>query len=373
MRFSFATLALAATLLISGSQAATAPSIEKCPALKARSTPATSVADLRPDDIKVVAALGDSIMAGFGAKGIQGNTIINIKNLFENRGISYGAGGDEGAVTVPNFLKKYSPKLKGASVGSHLVEVCYGPICPPLQYRPLRDRLNAAQSAGMAMNLDHELDYLIPALKLSPGVNFKKDWKLINVQIGSNDQCASCIDEFIDVLTPELYGKHVEAAVERIRKNIPNVLVNLIGTFNVTGVYSVTEGQDYCKPFKGSDFIFNTVECPCALSKKYRPKIDATSAGYSQQLRRIYEKYRPLQTDSFGVMFSPANIDVSSFPVKALSNIDCFHPSEFGHQYITRTLWNTLFTPLDQKPKVFEWQNNTDVYCPNEADRFQLD
>lgn len=72
-------------------------------------------------------------MAGFGAKGIQGNTIINIKNLFENRGISYGAGGDEGAVTVPNFLKKYSPKLKGASVGSHLVEVCYGPICPPLQ------------------------------------------------------------------------------------------------------------------------------------------------------------------------------------------------------------------------------------------------
>lgn len=59
MRFSFATLALAATFLISSSQAATAPSIEKCPALKARSTPATSVADLRPDDIKVVAALGD--------------------------------------------------------------------------------------------------------------------------------------------------------------------------------------------------------------------------------------------------------------------------------------------------------------------------
>lgn len=75
----------------------------------------------------------NSIMAGFGAKGIQGDSIINIKNLFENRGLSYGAGGDKGAVTVPNFLKKYSPKLKGASVGSHLVEVCYGPICPPLQ------------------------------------------------------------------------------------------------------------------------------------------------------------------------------------------------------------------------------------------------
>jgi hypothetical protein len=28
--------------------------------------------------------------------------------------------------------------------------------------RPLRDNFNAAQSGGMAMNLDYELDYLIP-------------------------------------------------------------------------------------------------------------------------------------------------------------------------------------------------------------------
>lgn len=29
--------------------------------------------------------------------------------------------------------------------------------------RPLRDNLNAAQSGGMAVNLDYELDYLIPS------------------------------------------------------------------------------------------------------------------------------------------------------------------------------------------------------------------
>lgn len=60
MRFTFATLALAAsTLLISSTQAETASSIESCPALKPRASPATKVGDLRPDDIKVVAALGD--------------------------------------------------------------------------------------------------------------------------------------------------------------------------------------------------------------------------------------------------------------------------------------------------------------------------
>jgi phospholipase B1 len=30
--------------------------------------------------------------------------------------------------------------------------------------RPLRDILNGAQSGGLAMNLDYELDYLIPRM-----------------------------------------------------------------------------------------------------------------------------------------------------------------------------------------------------------------
>lgn len=34
------------------------------------------------------------------------------------------------------------------------------------QDRPRRDQLNAAQSGAIAMNLDHELDYLIPGKML---------------------------------------------------------------------------------------------------------------------------------------------------------------------------------------------------------------
>lgn len=64
-------------------------------------------------------------------------------------------------------------------------------------------------------------------MKLLPGVNYKNDWKFINVQIGSNDQCASCINSVIDYLTPERYGEHMTAAVERIRNQIPRVIVNL--------------------------------------------------------------------------------------------------------------------------------------------------
>lgn len=79
----------------------------------------------------------------------------------------------------------------------------------------------------MAPNLDHELDYLISEMKILPGVDFNNDWKFINVQIGSNDQCASCIDSVIDYLTVSDYGTHMTAAVERIRNEIPKVIVNL--------------------------------------------------------------------------------------------------------------------------------------------------
>lgn len=64
-----------------------------CPFLTPRAEAATNVHDLRPDDIKLVIGLGDSVMAGFAAKGIQDETFFTIKNLYENRGISFAMGG----------------------------------------------------------------------------------------------------------------------------------------------------------------------------------------------------------------------------------------------------------------------------------------
>lgn len=55
--------------------------------------------------------------------------------------------------------------------------------------------------------------------------------------------------------------------------------IKIVGNFNVTQVYTVTADQDYCKPFQNTDFIFNAVECPCAIDKRYRPKMDLVAAG----------------------------------------------------------------------------------------------
>ncbi|KAG1245631.1 hypothetical protein G6F68_014978 [Rhizopus microsporus] len=81
----------------------------------------------------------------------------------------------------------------------------------------------------MAMNLDYELDYLIPRIKahflLSGG--YSTAWKMITIQIGSNDQCATCNPLISKYATPEAYGKYVEAAIQRIQKEIPKTVVNL--------------------------------------------------------------------------------------------------------------------------------------------------
>lgn len=72
---------------------------------------ATSVHRLRPQDVRVMAALGDSITAALGSKA---TTPIGL--LTEWRGSSWSIGGDdslEELVTLPNIMKKFNPNVYG--------------------------------------------------------------------------------------------------------------------------------------------------------------------------------------------------------------------------------------------------------------------
>ena len=70
---------------------------------------------LRPGDVQVVAALGDSITAGVGARA---NSVLDI--FKEYRGVSFSIGGDKTwreYVTLPNILKNFNSNLYGQSYG----------------------------------------------------------------------------------------------------------------------------------------------------------------------------------------------------------------------------------------------------------------
>jgi hypothetical protein len=78
-----------------------------------------SVHELRPGDINVVAAMGDSITAACGA---DADTVIGLMTEYRERSWSIGGRDDlEQIVTMPNILKKFNPQLKGASMRNNLV------------------------------------------------------------------------------------------------------------------------------------------------------------------------------------------------------------------------------------------------------------
>ncbi|KAI8984085.1 hypothetical protein BDF20DRAFT_816392 [Mycotypha africana] len=328
----------------------TAKSINGCPTLSRRpQSVITDIASLRVNEFDMIAGLGDSLMTGFASENVNALERWTMAIMQEHRGQSPIMGGDDNANTLANFLKHYNSGIVGASVGSHLASFCINGVCPILSnfWVPFKDNLNAAQTGAIAKNLDYELDYLIPRMKTMMKNNFEKSWKLVNIQIGSNDQCSSCTEGLKNVVSPEAYSGYVIKAIERIRNEVPRVLINLIGTFEVSRIMDIRAQQtDYCKP---NLFTTIAVECSCLeQAEEGLKKMDEHCKGYNEQLKRIAEMYVPLRNKTFALTFNPAAINISSLPVDAISNIDCFHPNV----------------------KAGSWASK--VFCPSENEHFFL-
>lgn len=79
--------------------------------------PPKSVHMLRPGDIDVIGAIGDSLTAGNGAFALN---VLQV--LLEGRGASWSIGGQlnwRNFLTLPNMLKEFNPKLYGYSIAEH--------------------------------------------------------------------------------------------------------------------------------------------------------------------------------------------------------------------------------------------------------------
>ncbi|KAI8147361.1 hypothetical protein BJV82DRAFT_552106 [Fennellomyces sp. T-0311] len=349
--------------------------IKDCPNLPKRSeSGAKDVTDLRPDDIKVIGALGDSIIAGALMMNNDHGKLVTYADYAEYRGNSYAIGGNTNAITLAKFFQHYSPLLKGASIGERLATGCTGKILS-FKHHPIRDRLNAAISGGTAVDLDKQVDYLISRMKSMVGVNYNQDWKFVTLQIGSNDMCAAC-DTSADS-SVETYGKLVSGAIERIRTSIPRVVVNLLGTFRVSELYSLTgNALDYCQSQNNDpDTIFNRLSCSCFIgAESNRTIMDVLSKGYNEKLVEIYERYKSQHSSTFAVRYLPVDISIDDLPLEVLSDFDCFHPSLIAHQWIAKLVWNTLFTTQQEEESHLSWGFNANetIYCPTVSDRIDI-
>ncbi|KAG8854234.1 hypothetical protein FRC20_001083 [Serendipita sp. 405] len=352
-------------------------SISQCPSVAARSSPPTSVHDLRPDDFSYAMALGDSITAGAFSRGIQSNFLASFS---EWRGESYAGGGDPGAITIPNLIKNYNPSLTGGSLGSNpTIELCFGPLCLPgsLGWNSKVDQLNAAQSGALASNLLHEVrDYLVPQVKARKIP--KSAFKYLNLQIGSNDICSFCFQSIVQngPASPDDFEKSIRETLEAVRAGIPNTVVNILGVFKVSDVYTMTLNQPYCSQILPVPHV--NIECPCMLlsgvaGNATRLLMDTLQTQYNERLVKIIRDYQQARYSDFAVLWQPANVPLSTYPVDALSSVDCFHPALKTHQLIASETWNRLVGTTAERSTTISWRDSPHYRCLQAEDRIHTD
>ncbi|KAG2189452.1 hypothetical protein INT44_004594 [Umbelopsis vinacea] len=204
------------------------------------------VRHLRPQDIKAVISIGDSISAGFGMQTAR----PPFGTVWEYRGKVFSSGSDPDEYTIANFLSSYTD-TKGGPAG----------ITMPLA----RGKgLNGAISGGVVQTLDEEVTRLVHQLSHKEYTDIRDDWKLITVLIGANNLCGLCAAPSTglpDQATADAFEHHLRLALERLRIEIGHTFVNLMAMFSVSVVYDAARGEQYCEFLMDKS---NMYICPCA-------------------------------------------------------------------------------------------------------------
>ncbi|VDN52196.1 unnamed protein product [Dracunculus medinensis] len=145
----------------------------ECPRVKTTLHTGDNVANLSPEDINIIAALGDSLATG---QGLWLGTNINF------RGAAFPIGADaniDGLVTFPNILLEFNEKLYGVSHGMGTREQL-----PDYQ-------LNCAEDGAKTSDLFDQAKLLIHRLYQNEGKKdrLKNFWIMVTIVVGTEEVC----------------------------------------------------------------------------------------------------------------------------------------------------------------------------------------
>ncbi|XP_077996977.1 phospholipase B1, membrane-associated-like [Glandiceps talaboti] len=306
--------------------------------------PATSVHNLRPSDIQVVGALGDSLTA---ANGAGASWVLEV--LTEYRGLSFSAGGDktlEEVSTLPNILKKYNPNLVGFSVGKGSDDDIDVSV------------FNVAVPGSKAFNLPGQARRLIARMKAHPNVDYANDWKLVTLFIGGNDLCDWIKEK--EEYSADNYIAHIKNALDILHEQMPRTFVNLVSVPNVVEISKVKGLK--CKALR-------LYLCPSVLFAKN--KLEDVHKEYLRVTRELNADGKYDTKDDFTVVVQPYFED-THLPKKSNGRYDtsyfapdCFHFSGKGHGQAAHALWNNMLQPVGQKETRFDFDTDTEPLCPS--------
>jgi len=324
-----------------------------------------TVNQLRPQDVEIVASLGDSITAGTGA---LASNLLEV--LDENRGSTYFTGGDGDWKTCPsiyNIIKNYNYNIQGGAFGSTRVfEI-------PFKRKGFGERgLNLSVSGAVAEDVPEMARSLVKKVRKMPGWRHK--WKMVSILIGGNDLCSkSCVSTLQALglsrrvkVEPRDFERNVRKTLDILARDLPRTFVVLMSPIDVTIALDIVNKPKTC-------VLSHLYECPCLFGNE--------DQGGKRRVKWLVESYRKIakqlsfqsqyNRDDFTVEYLPTlEIDLPevrvggrSVPDLSLLAPDCFHFMKELHGRLGRNLWNNLLQPGMQKTLDFSRQPR--LICPS--------
>jgi len=306
-----------------------------------------SIHHLRPQDIDVVGALGDSITA---ANGADADTVPAV--LITYKGVSWSIGGDltlSESLTLPNILRQWRPDLKGYSLGNGNAQEWF----------------NAAVPGARANDMPDQARDIVQLMKEDNRTDFENDWKVITIFIGGNDLCA--LDRDPDGASPEAYIRDLKAGLDILHDELPRTLVQVAEILPIWMLGRVKYGfgaDAACRAMQGIEcgFVSNANETELVY-------IEEQTRLYQKETQDLISSGRYDTRDDFTVVNQPffRNTDL---PYTEAGEVDatffapdCFHFSSKGHALGAYMLWKNMLEPVGQKTMEFDW-SPSELDCP---------
>lgn len=328
-----------------------------CPLNNTRSpTVPNSVECLRPGDIDIIAAIGDSISAG---NGIMSTNAFHMLNEFRGLGFSGGGLGSwRSFLTLPNILKVFNPKLYGFATGNALV------------VNHQISHLSIAEPMIMSHDLLYQARVLIDLMQRDPHVDMQRHWKLVTVFVGGNDLCSDMCHWDDPQLFLDQHARDLRKAFRLLRDNVPRLLINLIAVPNILLTFK------HMKRVPLPCFAIQRIVCHCLCSDQITPaqrrqredtilrwqQVDLAVARLPEFQRQDFAIVaHPVVTNMTSPMLSDGQIDWRIF------SHDCFHFSQRTHAMVSNQLWNSMLLPDELKPRPNQLPEPFEKFlCPSE-------
>ncbi|XP_013011149.2 phospholipase B1, membrane-associated isoform X1 [Cavia porcellus] len=323
-------------------------------------SPPTSVHALRPADVRVVAALGDSLTAGSGI-GSKPGDLADV--ITQYRGLSYSSGGDGSLMnvtTLPNILREFNSNLTGYAVGT-------GDASNTNAF------LNQAVPGAKAEELMSQVKTLVQKMKDDPRINFHEDWKVITVLIGTNDLCNHCTD--LDLYSSANFFNHLLNALDILHREVPRALVNLVDFMNPSIMRQVFLGNPDKCPVQQASIL-----CNCVLSLRENSyelaRMDALTRAYQSSMRELVESGRYDTREDFSVVLQPFFLNIrlpileDGRPDTSFFAPDCINPGQKFHSQLSRALWVNMLEPVGSKTDTLDLTADISLPCPTQEEPF---